>query len=219
MDKILVEIDSSLGKPYHFPVLFDIHGNVYLDGRKEKDNFLIKLGISKENKLEIDIGFKVEKSKKEKTQKLTSITKINSLSAKLKKEEVEKAKEMIKEEFDEEPQEDYFPEDSHYHIEQSEEDEEEWYRFLDDDQYFSFSSVTHKINVVKIQDEDIDALYETIIYDKGNVVAKSIIKNSVTPFRVFLHSEGKITVKTTGTSEYNFRLQINDMGDVEIKEI
>lgn len=219
MDKISVEVDSTSGRHFHFPILFDIHGNIYLDGRKVKDDLFIKLGISGKNKLEVENGFEIEDFLEEMTNKLTSITKIESLTAKIKKEEVEKAKTIIKEEFDEEPEEEYFPEDNHYHVEYSEEDDEDWYRYLDEDQYFTFSSISHKISVVKIKNEDVDALYESIIYDKGNVIAKSTMKNSVIPFRIFLHSDGKITVKTTGTSEYNFRLRINDLGNVEIIEL
>lgn len=200
-----------------FIFFFDKYGNAYLDGRETSYGKILKLGISKTNGLEIEEDFTIIDDEDYDYKRLTSITKINSLTAKLKEDEKKLQKDKIREFYDEDIDDNYYPEDDHYYVEQSD-DEDEDYLAIDDYQEFSFCS-NDKIKLVNIENEEINALYETIVYDNGNVLCKSTLNNSSIPFRIMIHTNGKIIVKTTGTSEKSFRLCLNEDNNINISQL
>lgn len=112
---------------------------------------------------------------------------------------------------------DYYPEDSTYlhndDLQHDDEliDENMLNAYGDDNLKFNFWSFSkdEQISIYDIENEDIMALYDTYIYDNGQLIFKSNSKNGNSIYRLCIHLDGTILFRPIGYTERIFNILIN----------
>lgn len=214
-------------KEYHFQVLFDPYGNVYLDGSSYGTDpyfvvsdlpLIYQINVDRHNKPFMEPGnYPVANDVVKPVHKLIPLGD-GSLKKHTKKE-----KEHVMEEHEMEVEENYYPEKMEFMEDVVSEESEE---FIDEDllnKYgehnvkFRFSGIQlENTMIVPREDENISALYDTYIYDKGVILFKSESQNEESIYLMKIHTDGKLIFRPIGYRDVAFNCFLHPDGTMEV---